>query len=255
MTRYTRDCGVSIAERFWSKVDFSGPVMPHMQTPCWVWTESLRCGYGQFYVNSVVRQKGSHVIAYQLGNDMEPTGRIPGKQVDHICINPPCVRPDHLRLATVKQNLENRQGAQSNSSSGVRGVNPSYSRAGKRDGRWRARVMHNRREIRLGVFDTIEEAEAAVRAKRLELFSYNAIDQVTGIPDEIPQPLQLVRGSYNDRPVCSAGHEYTTETTYVTPNGHRVCRICRRDTQRRFSEKHRERRNAESRAYYHAHRG
>ena len=35
------------AERFWEKVDKDGPTMPGMETQCWVWTASKRCGYGR----------------------------------------------------------------------------------------------------------------------------------------------------------------------------------------------------------------
>lgn len=31
---------------------------------------------------------------------------------------------------------------------------------------------------------------------------------------------------------CVNGHEYKEDNTYVRPNGHRVCNICRRETQK-----------------------
>lgn len=33
---------------------------------------------------------------------------------------------------------------------------------------------------------------------------------------------------------CVAGHEYATDTTYVNPEGHRICRICRREYQSQY---------------------
>ena len=38
-------------------------------------------------------------------------------------------------------------------------------------GRWMARVYKDGREIRVGTFDTMEEASAAYRAKMRELFA------------------------------------------------------------------------------------
>jgi hypothetical protein len=50
--------------------------------------------------------------------------------------------------------------------SDVRGVYPSR-------GRWRAQVVHNGKVFRVGTFGTIAEAEAAVIAKRNELYGHN----------------------------------------------------------------------------------
>jgi hypothetical protein len=93
-------------ERFWSKVDFHGPVPPHRPElgPCWLWTKKLdRYGYGRFFPehrkNVVV-----HRYAYELVK-----GSIPeGKTLDHLCHDPstctggvtcphrPCLNPAHL---------------------------------------------------------------------------------------------------------------------------------------------------------------
>lgn len=69
---------------------------------------------------------------------------------------------------THKQNLENRKGAQSNSASGVRGV---YWHKGQR--KWCAKVKHNQRNIHIGSFDTIAEAETAVVEARQRLFTHS----------------------------------------------------------------------------------
>jgi hypothetical protein len=93
-------------------------------------------------------------------------------EVDHECRNRGCVNPDHLRLATRKQNMENLPRAEAKTESGMRGV----TRTSK--GRWCARVGHNKRMIHIGVYDTMEEAAAAVVAKRLELHTYNIEDRL-----------------------------------------------------------------------------
>ena len=78
-----------------------------------------------------------------------------GMCVDHINGNRLDNRRANLRLVTQAQNLQNRRGAQSTSSTGIRGVFPFYNN------RYRARIWVNGRGISLGCFDTAEEAEAA----------------------------------------------------------------------------------------------
>jgi hypothetical protein len=100
-----------------------------------------------------------------MGRDLAP-------QLDHICHVRACVNPDHLRPVTHKQNQEHKKGVQANNKSGYRGVSLS-----KRDGRWRAVVMHNWKPIFLGYYSTPEEANEVVVAKRNELFTHNDADR------------------------------------------------------------------------------
>lgn len=141
---------------------------------CWIWQGFVTPkGYGLL---SFVNQDGkpssmqAHRVSYE-----EAFGPVaPGMVLDHICHNPACVRPDHLRQATTKQNAENRLGAQKNNkSSGVRGV---YWHA--RSEKWRAMTRHDQKLIHLGLFSTVAEAESAVIAKRNELFTHNDLDRV-----------------------------------------------------------------------------
>ena len=113
---------------FWTKVDKNGPTMPHMDTPCWVWTGTVNSnGYGTTRIDG--KPHGTHRVAYELS-----TGNNPGElKVDHRCHNTLCVNPSHLRAITHKQNLEHQLGAHQNSQSGVRGVCWEESRQ-----RWRA---------------------------------------------------------------------------------------------------------------------
>lgn len=89
-----------LIERFWSKVNKNGPTMPHMDTPCWVWTASKsNKGYGQFGFKP--KNIGAHRFAYTI-----TCGNIPDDvMVLHRCDNPPCVRPDHLFLGTHGDNI------------------------------------------------------------------------------------------------------------------------------------------------------
>jgi len=47
----------------------------------------------------------------------------------------------------------------------------------KTRGKWRAEVTHHGRKFHVGLFASIDEAEAAVIAKRNELFTHNAADR------------------------------------------------------------------------------
>jgi hypothetical protein len=148
----------TIEERFWSKVDNSGE--------CWTWTAARNAdGYGRFCID--YKMEYAHRIAYALTN-----GPIAdGMDVDHTCFNKSCVNPSHLREATRKQNTEHRQGAQSNSKSGIRGVTWH-----KGAGKWQANIKHDGKAIYLGTYATTAEAEAVVKAKRLELFTHSDQD-------------------------------------------------------------------------------
>lgn len=150
--------GKGAEARFWTKVDKSGK--------CWLWTGSLSSkGYGHF--GDGKRIVPAHRFSYQLAN-----GDIPaGMQIDHICHTRNCVNPEHLRLATNKQNIENLSGARSDSASGIRGVRSVGSR-------WLAYVRHNGEFHNAGMFDTAELAEAAAIAKRNELFTHNDRDRL-----------------------------------------------------------------------------
>lgn len=151
--------GMTLTERMDLHTDKTGD--------CWLWTAGKSDkGYGTVGIDGKTR--GAHCVAYELA-----CGPIPkGLMIDHKCHNPACVRPEHLRLATNKQNGENRAGALSGSKSGVRGV---YWNARGRN--WRAQVKHEGQTFNLGSFATVDEAGEVARAKRLELFSHNDADR------------------------------------------------------------------------------
>ena len=66
---------------------------------CWNWAGSLsRYGYGRIRGKP---ERLAHRVVYEL-----LVGPIPeGLQLDHLCRNPRCVRPDHLEPVTHRENL------------------------------------------------------------------------------------------------------------------------------------------------------
>jgi hypothetical protein len=87
--RYRRP-GRPVMERFWEKVEKTGG--------CWNWTAGLNAaGYGMF---SDGKTRLAHRFAYEM-----VVGKIPdGLQLDHLCRNRSCVRPDHLEPVTNREN-------------------------------------------------------------------------------------------------------------------------------------------------------
>jgi len=154
----------TVEERFWEKVEKS-------ESGCWNWTGALSWnGYGMFRESP--DPKVSSARAYRYSYTLANGPIREGMQIDHKCFTKKCVNPDHLREVTVKQNSENRPGPQSTSKTGVQGVH--WLTAARK---YRGGVRHNGRMHWVGLFDSLAEAEAAVIAKRNELFTHNDRDR------------------------------------------------------------------------------
>ncbi len=79
-------------ERFWTKVNKTDT--------CWEWTGARGSyGHGRFSLNG--RVISAHRYLYEKIHGPTPDGM----HVDHLCRNPPCVRPDHLEAVTPKENV------------------------------------------------------------------------------------------------------------------------------------------------------
>lgn len=89
-------------ERFWTKVEFEGPLPERRPElgPCWLWLGKLRPdGYGRFgFDNKLVR---AHRFSY-----VYCVGPIPaGTELDHLCRVSACVNPEHLEAVTHQVNI------------------------------------------------------------------------------------------------------------------------------------------------------
>lgn len=149
----------SFDEKFWERVDKTDE--------CWIWTAAKTpAGYG-------VQRDGKLIYAHRYSY-MKHKGEIEqGLVIDHVCHNRACVKPDHLRAVTQKQNTENHSGATRVSKTGIRGV--CWDSGNKR---WLAQVKHGDRNVFFKHFTTIEEAEAAVIDARLKFHTHNDMDRV-----------------------------------------------------------------------------
>jgi hypothetical protein len=142
---------VSLEDRFWCKVSISDG--------CWLWTGSTDGnGYGK--IGNAGKTLCAHRVSWELAYGLIPEG----VEIDHhyLCLRN-CVRPDHLRLATRKQNNENRN-------TDMRGVRKHHNK-------WQARAKHHGKEFCAGTFDTREEAIEAARELRNRLFTHNDYDR------------------------------------------------------------------------------
>jgi len=86
---------------FWARVEL-------VTSGCWEWRGGTRKnGYGSFAIrklDGVWTQTTSHRWAF-----VDQGGVIPdGYEVDHLCRNRPCVRPDHLEAVTLQENRRRR---------------------------------------------------------------------------------------------------------------------------------------------------
>lgn len=126
------------------------------------------------YVQISVR--GGHYLAHQLAW-LYVTGEWPTMDIDHKDGDRSNNAFSNLRLATKGQNQWNKKALPG--SSGVKGV--SWVKA---VGKWRGMVGIGGKRIHVGLFKTLIEAEAAVKAKREELHGEFANHGIHGYEKE-----------------------------------------------------------------------
>lgn len=147
------ECTAEITEsdrlRFWSKVDRKAP------NECWPWLGAGSNKYGTIRIKG--RMWRVNRVAYYLANGTLERQLV----VDHTCRNPTCANPAHLRQVTAAVNTQSMVAGRGRS--GIRNVHP-------RNGRWYVSVRRAGRIYHGGVFDSLEEADAAARSLRACLF-------------------------------------------------------------------------------------
>lgn len=81
---------------------------------CWEWQAAkARNGYGRFYV------AGLTYPAHRVSLAIHGTAPEPDKDVDHLCRNRACVRPDHLQVVDRRTNIVRGEAASAASAGGV----------------------------------------------------------------------------------------------------------------------------------------
>lgn len=100
----TTELADSLREKFNTRVDKNGPLVPGMSTQCHVWIGSLySTGYGRLSYEHVYE-----ILAHRLAWVLKH-GPIPDDlHVLHRCDNPPCVRYEHLFLGTNSDNIADK---------------------------------------------------------------------------------------------------------------------------------------------------
>jgi hypothetical protein len=104
-------------EEFWNRVTI------RREDECWEWARGKHsAGYGIFGTRK--RRHYAHRHAYELTN-----GPIPdGFYVIHLCDNPPCCNPFHLRAATPQENAQDMAAKGRVGGGAPKGVYPHWTR-------------------------------------------------------------------------------------------------------------------------------
>lgn len=73
---------------------------PEPNTGCWIWIGANASGRGLMYYNG--RQRYVCRVTFEMAKG---SPIIPGYDIDHLCRNPTCANPGHLRECTRRQNV------------------------------------------------------------------------------------------------------------------------------------------------------
>lgn len=119
-------------------------------TGCWEWTAARSTnGYGRFLYEGTVIE--AHSASYRMHVGEVPTG----KQLDHLCRNKLCVKPQHLEPVTARQNTLRGDGPSARNAAATHcrhghefTPENTYLRRGRRGATWRdCRTCKRRRHI------------------------------------------------------------------------------------------------------------
>jgi hypothetical protein len=134
---------------------------------CWHWTGARnQWDYGIFTVKRPGALRRGNCAAHRWMYEHVHRRRLPRvMQVLHMCENPFCVNPAHLKAGTRSQN--HQMGRPPRGSSKYRGVSFQKAR-----GTWRAQIMKNKKKENLGDFTIEKEAARAYDRAARKKFKY-----------------------------------------------------------------------------------
>jgi len=195
MTAATRD---DVVDRFWARVNKSGPFHATLGSNCWEWVGSHEAGgYGNLSFRGRVSK--AHRVSYQLA-----VGPIPaGLELDHLCRNVGCVNPSHLEPVTHAENCR-------------RGM----------AGKYLSRRTHCFRG-----HEYTSENTMLIRRPRSVVRVCRECDRIQKRA-RWASTKHLRAPAYKDRTHCPQGHPYAGENLRVGVDGSRACRACDRDRAR-----------------------
>lgn len=171
-----------------------------------------------------------HAVARPYKRTVYARAKINGRNVNlHNLLCPDWEEVDHADgdgLNNCRSNLRDGAAFRNNANMRMRSTNTSgYKGVHRAGGAWLATVTLDRKQMRLGTFNSPEEAAYAYDQAAVSLFGeYAKTNAMLG--------LATARGTgarpQRDGTRCPAGHKYTPENTYVNPKGKRECRICKK---------------------------
>lgn len=200
-----RWANISLEARFWAHV--------RKTDGCWEWTATCSTtGYGR--VHAWGRAEQAHRVAYRL-----MVGEIPaGLTIDHLCRNRKCVKPEHLEVVTMRENILRGEGASAKNAKRTACIQGHPFTEDN---------LYQRRGVRICQICKLAH-DAAYRTRRRA--QRDAFRQVNGFVSKNAR-----------RTHCIQGHAFDAGNSYVNPSGKRRCRICRYLSVRNYREKTRER--------------
>lgn len=77
-------------------------------TPCWIWQLGTVHGRGGRHYGQV-RKNGKSLMAHRLYYEREYGPMPDGLEIDHLCTETLCVRPEHLEAVTHRENMRRLQ--------------------------------------------------------------------------------------------------------------------------------------------------
>ena len=175
-----------------------------MPLPCLEWTRAKSgCGYGN--VRFQGRNWGVHRLAYELAVEKVPQNLV----IDHICANPRCCKPSHLRVVTHRENI-------------VSGI--GFSGKNNRKSHCPNDHEYNNETTCYFIEKSGNLGRSCKICKSERDKNRTRVRKPTGNP--VGRPKQTH---------CKRGHELSGENIQVRKDGYTACKICRNIREKRHS--------------------